>query len=297
MNNNYKSAFISIIGKPNVGKSTLLNSLLNEKIAITSPKVQTTRHLITGILNKDENQFIFIDTPGIHKPLHSLGKSMEQQTFSTLNDVDLIMWVVDRKFHFSDEIILNNLKKLNIPVCLVINKIDLFKSKSEIDEIILSFINRYNFDEVIPISAKDNTHLNHLINSLKKYLKEGPLYYPKDYITDQSDALRISELIREKILYHTKEEIPHSVFVKIENMTNNKDLKTLDINALVYVERNSQKGILIGKDGSLLKKIGKEARLEINKIFNLKSHLEIFVRVEKNWRNNPRIIKSQYEGN
>src|SRR5690554_1077336 len=267
MNNNFKSAFISIIGKPNVGKSTLLNSLLNEKVAITSPKVQTTRHLITGILNKENEQYIFIDTPGIHRPIHSLGKSMEKQTFNTLNEVDLIMWVVDRKFHFSDEIILNNLKKLNLPVYLVINKIDLFKSKSEIDEIILSFINLYNFDEVIPVSAKDKTHLSNLITLLSKSLKKGPQYYPTGYITDQSDSLRISELIREKILYHTKEEIPHSVFVKIENMSNNEELNTLDINALVYVERNSQKGILIGKDGSLLKKIGREARLEINKIF------------------------------
>lgn len=291
-----KSAFISIIGKPNVGKSTLLNHLLDEKVAITSPKVQTTRHRITGVLTKENNQYVFIDTPGIQKPMHSLGKTMEKLTLSSIGDADLILWVVDREYHKSDSVILNNLIKLKLPVILVINKIDLINKKTDIDTIILSFINLFNFDAIIPISATNSQNTDKLLESFDDYLIEGPHYFPKDYLTDQSDNTRISEIIREKILYHTKEEVPHSVFVIVEKKEFNEDENTLDINALIYVERDSQKGILIGKEGHLLKRVGRESRLEINKIFNIKSHLELFVRVEKNWRNNPRIIKKHYEG-
>ncbi|WP_025725204.1 GTPase Era [Acholeplasma granularum] len=285
-----KSGFIAIVGKPNVGKSTLLNALIGEKIAITSPKVQTTRFRITGILSENENQFVFIDTPGMHKPYHGLGKSMDKSASDALLDADLIMWVVDQSFKKTDELILNRIKDSGLPVILVINKIDELEKKSDIDQIIVSYLNKHEFNEIIPISAREQTHLVQLKNALSNYLIEGPHYYPSDYKTDQTDESRMSEIIRERILYYTEQEVPHSVAVMIESMKINSELKTLDVDALIIVERDSQKGILIGKNGEKLKRIGTEARKEINKIFELKVHLSLWVKVKKDWRNDPSTI-------
>ncbi len=285
-----KSGFITIVGKPNVGKSTLLNALIGQKIAITSPKVQTTRFRITGILNEDDNQFIFIDTPGMHKPIHSLGKRMDKTALDAMIDVDVILWVVDQKFQKSDEMILSRIETANVPTILVINKIDELDNKSAIDEIIISFMNKHRFEEIIPISAKEKTHFSQLKEAILKHMIEGPLFYPKDFVTDQSNDSRMSELIRERILYYTEQEVPHSVAVMIESMKTNPELNTLDVDALIIVERDSQKGILIGKAGEKLKRIGTEARKEMNQIFNLKVHLTLWVKVKKNWRNDPSTI-------
>ena len=285
-----KSGFIAIIGKPNVGKSTLINALVGEKIAIVSPKVQTTRFRITGILNEKDNQFVFIDTPGMHKPLHGLGKSMDRSAVDSLMDADVVMYVVDQKYKHSDKEILERIKEAGLPTVLVINKIDELPKKSDIDEIIVSFIQEHAFDEVIPISAKNSLHLTHLKEALEKYLFEGPFFYPTDYVTDQTDESRMSEIIRERILYYTEQEVPHSVAVMLESLKVNEELKTLDVDALIIVERDSQKGILIGKQGEKLKKIGTEARKEINKLFDLKIHLTLWVKVKKDWRNDPNTI-------
>lgn len=285
-----KSGFIAIIGKPNVGKSTLINALIGEKIAITSPKVQTTRFRITGILNEGDNQFVFIDTPGMHKPYHGLGKSMDKSASDALHDADIIMWVVDQTYRRTDEVILERVKLSKLPVILVINKIDALENKAEIDKIIISFLKVHEFSEVIPISALGQTHLTQLKSALTNYLMDGPHYYPDTYVTDQTDESRMTEIIRERILYYTEQEVPHSVAVMLESFKFNESLNTMDIDALIIVERDSQKGILIGKNGEKLKSIGSEARKEINKIFNMKVHLTLWVKVKKDWRNDPNTV-------
>ncbi|MBN3490065.1 GTPase Era [Acholeplasma equirhinis] len=285
-----KSGFITIVGKPNVGKSTLLNALIGEKIAITSPKVQTTRFRITGILTEEDAQFVFIDTPGMHKPIHGLGKLMDKSAENAMQDVDIICWVVDQPYRKSDEFILERIKNAGLPTILVINKIDELPSKGDIDKIIVSYLSKMEFESVVPISAKDKTHLEHLKKAVKEHLIEGPLFYPEDYITDQSQESRMGELIRERILYYTEQEVPHSVAVVIESMKHNEEIGTLDVDALIIVERDSQKGILIGKGGEKLKRIGTEARKAMNQIFDLKVHLTLWVKVQKDWRNNPNVI-------
>lgn len=285
-----KSGFIAIVGKPNVGKSTLLNALIGEKVAITSPKVQTTRFRITGILNDGDDQYVFIDTPGMHKPFHGLGKLMDKSASDALLDADAIMWVVDQTFKKSDQVILERIQQANLPTILVINKIDQLPKKSDIDKIIVSFLNVHNFVDIIPISALESTHLEHLKIALSKHLVQGPHYYPKDYITDQSDEARMTEIIRERILYYTEQEVPHSVAVVLESFQHFPDTNKMDIDALIIVERDSQKGILVGKNGEKLKKIGSEARKEINHIFKVKSHLSLWVKVKKNWRNDPNTV-------
>lgn len=285
-----KSGFIAIVGKPNVGKSTLLNTLIGEKVAITSPKVQTTRFRITGILNDGDDQYVFIDTPGMHKPFHGLGKLMDKSASDALLDADAIMWVVDQTFKKSDQVILERIQQANLPTILVINKIDQLPKKSDIDKIIVSFLNVHNFVDIIPISALESTHLEHLKIALSKHLVQGPHYYPKDYITDQSDEARMTEIIRERILYYTEQEVPHSVAVVLESFQHFPDTNKMDIDALIIVERDSQKGILVGKNGEKLKKIGSEARKEINHIFKVKSHLSLWVKVKKNWRNDPKTV-------
>lgn len=292
MNNSYKSGFIAIVGRPNVGKSTLINQIIGEKIAIMSPKPQTTRNKILGILTKDDYQMIFVDTPGMHKGKDLLNKTIDKVAVSSLKEVDICLFVVDSKKGLAEDQIISYFKNLDIPIFLVINKIDELKNKSEIDEIILSYITSFDYEGVIPLSAKKNTNINHLIDSLKPFLQEGPLYFPKEMITDQSENKMMTELIREKILFHTEQEVPHSVAVIIESLEENKQLKTIDVSALIIVERPTQKQILIGKNGEKMKKIGTEARLEINSLLDMKIHLSLWVKVKKDWRNRPNDLKA-----
>ena len=287
----FKSGFISIIGRPNVGKSTLLNTLMGTKIAITSPKPQTTRDRITGIINDENYQMIFVDTPGIHKGKHLLGKTINKIATNSIGDVDVILFVVDRKLNDTNKEVLHQLQKTTLPVILVINKIDELLSKTHIDEIITSFLGSYNFKAIIPISAKDKTHISYLKEAILESLPQGPKYYPSDYTTDQSETTLIKELIREKILYQAEQEVPHSVAVVIESLTFNSEYNTYDISAIIICERPTQKQILIGKAGSKLKEIGTQARKEINKILKTKIHLSLWIKVKKDWRNDPNELK------
>ncbi|CCV64163.1 GTP-binding protein [Alteracholeplasma palmae J233] len=287
----YRSGFITIAGRPNVGKSTLLNALMGQKIAITSPKPQTTRSRITGIINDEAYQMIFVDTPGMHEGKHLLGKTIDKLAVNSIQGVDVVLFVTDRHLGKSETKILNYFKAISTPVILVINKIDLLKSKIQTDEIILSYINAYPFKEVVPISAASVTNLDHLKEAIYKYLPEGPQYYPEEMVTDQTDNTLMAEIIREKILYHAQEEVPHSVAVVIESITPNEEYNTVDVTAIIIVERSTQKQILIGSKGEKIKKIGTAARRDINKTLDTKIHLSLWIKVKKDWRNNPNELK------
>jgi GTPase len=289
---NHKSGFIAIVGRPNVGKSTLLNAIIGEKIAIMSPKPQTTRNRILGVLTKENYQMVFVDTPGMHKGKDLLNKTIDKVAVSSIQDVDIVLFVVDTIKGAAEEHIINHFKYLKIPVFLVINKIDELKGKSGIDELILSYLGSYDFEGVIPISAKDKTFLDRLEETLVPYLEEGPLFFPKEMKSDQSEQKLMSELIREKILYHTEQEVPHAVAVVIESLEENVELNTVDVSALIIVERATQKQILIGKAGDKIKKIGTEARKEINHLLNTKIHLTLWVKIKKDWRNRPNDLKA-----
>jgi len=282
----YKSGFISIIGRPNVGKSTFLNHVIGQKIAIMSDKPQTTRNKIQGVLTQEDAQMIFIDTPGIHKPKHKLGDFMMKVATNTLREVDLILFMVNasEKFGRGEEFILEKLQSIKTPVFLVINKIDLIHP----DEL-LSFIddykNRYSFAEIVPISALQGNNVENLLTAIKKYLPAGPQYYPDDQVTDHPERFIISELIREKVLHLTHEEIPHSIAVVIDKIEREKGKDLVHVLATIIVERDSQKGIVIGKKGALLKEVGKRARLDIEHLLGSKVFLELWVKVQKDWRN------------
>lgn len=280
----YKSGFISIVGRPNAGKSTLLNALLDEKIAIISPKPQTTRNNIQGILTKDDAQFIFIDTPGVHKPKHELGRNMNKGVYSSLQDVDVIYLMVDATLSYGsgDEFLLDKLKNSNVPVFLILNKCDLL-SKEEILRKLMEWEKRFSFAELIPLSALTSKNLNELLDTTKKYMNEGVQFYPEDMKSDRSIDFRIRECIREKVLYKTQEEIPHSVAVVLENKE--EDENRVFLQAVVIVERDSQKGILIGKQATMIRAITLAAQKELKVMLNKKVDLELYVRVEKNWRN------------
>ncbi len=281
----YKSGFIAVIGRPNVGKSTLINKIIGQKIAIMSDKPQTTRSRIQCILTQNDAQFIFLDTPGIHKPKFKLGEYMLKAAEGTLKEVDAIFFVIDatEKFGGGEKYILERLNETSQPVILVINKIDLLE-REKILPLIAAYSERYNFAATVPISAADGTNIDELLNEAKKFLPEGPKYYPSDMVTDQPERLIISEIIREKILHVTEDEVPHAVAVDIEEITARKNNVTY-IRATIYVERDSQKGILIGKDGGLLKGVGKNARPEIEMLLGTKVFLDLWVKVKKDWRN------------
>lgn len=280
----FKSGFVSIIGRPNAGKSTLLNAIMQQKLAIISPKAQTTRNNIQGILTTEDSQIVFIDTPGIHKPQHELGRSLNKNAFVALSDVDLIFYMIDatQSFGGGDEFVLNNLKGREAPVFLLVNKTDLV-AKDKLMNILIEWQSRYDFKEIFPISALTSDNVKELIETSKNYLTEGPKYFPDEMVCDHDENFLISELIREKILYKTEEEIPHSVAVVLEKKVEKKD--TVIINALVIVERPSQKGIMIGKQGSMIKAIGIDARKDLELILGKKVFLELYIRVEKDWRN------------
>lgn len=285
----FKSGFITLIGRPNAGKSTLLNALLHEKVAIMSSKPQTTRDVVQGILSDEEAQLVFIDTPGVHKPQHELGRQMSRAALSSAYGVDVIYFLADGTSPYGrgDEFILNNIKEYGVPVFLLLTKIDLL-SKEELLATLTKWQDVYEFAEIIPISAKKENNLDTLIKVTKGYLKEGEPFYPIGQITDHSERFMCGEMIREKVLQLTEEEVPHSVFVVIDEMK--FDRNKCSIHASIVVERDSQKGIIIGKGGAMLKEIGLRARQDIEQMLGKKVYLELFVRVEKDWRNKNRTL-------
>ncbi len=292
MTTKHKAGFVAIVGRPNVGKSTLLNALIGVKAAITSPKPQTTRHRISGVITKPDYQLVFVDTPGMHKGKDLLNKTIDKIAVSSLKDVDAILFVVDRKKTAAESHIIQYFEKLMIPIYLVINKVDLLPSKAHIDELIVSYLGSYDFAGYFPVSAKDHVHLEHLTQALINIIPEGPQYFPADMKSDQSDNMMMSELVREKILYLTEQEVPHAVAVQIESLKDNPKQKTLDVSAIIVVERSSQKSILIGKNGEKIKAIGHSARKDINHYLNRKVHLTLWIKVKKDWRNRPQDLKA-----
>lgn len=281
-----KSGFVSIIGRPNVGKSTLINTLIGSKIAIVSEKPQTTRTRIQGILTSDEGQIVFIDTPGIHKPKHLLGEYMLKVSTRSFNEVDLIYYMTDasRPFGAGEQYIIEQLKSAQVPVFLLVNKIDLVGEQA-VKEFVKPFYNEMNFTELIPISAVQGTNLNTLLDKTFQYLVEGPQYYPEEDLTDQPVSFIVAELIREKALILTRDEVPHSLAVEVEEFKNQGAGKVY-VRAVIHTERDSQKGIIIGKNGQMLKKIGEQSRTDIEKMLDSSVYLDLWVKVKKNWRDN-----------
>ena len=286
-----RSGFIAIVGRPNVGKSTMMNKLIEEKVAIVSNKSGTTRDRIKGIVNKGENQYIFMDTPGIHKPRHLLGEHMTNVALETLKGVDAIMFLLDgtQEISTGDEFVNDHVKAVNTPVVLVINKIDKL-SDQEIQDKLLEIKEKLgDFDKIITIAAEYGIGMHKIYDELREYLTSDVWYYPEDMYTDISINKMIREIVREKLLFYTKDEIPHSIAIEIIDIDNTPKIARYDIN--IYVERDSQKGIIIGKDGNLLKKVGREARLEIENLLEKKVFLNLWVKVKKNWRKKKDFLK------
>ena len=283
-NAKHRSGFIAVIGRPNVGKSTLINTLIGQKIAIMSDKPQTTQNRILCILTEPDAQIVFLDTPGIHKPKHKLGEYMVKAAEGTLKEVDAILFVVDatEKMGPGEYYILERLQATRKPVILVVNKLDLIE-KEQVLPIISRYADKYPFVGVVPISAKAETNLDSLLTEVKKYLPEGPQYYPEDMVTDQPERLIVAELIREKVLQLTRDEVPHAVAVETDEMTTRPN-GDVYIRATIYVERDSQKGIIIGHQGIALKKVSMESRKALEKFFGKSVFLEVYVKVDKDWR-------------
>ena len=286
------SGFAAIVGRPNVGKSTLTNGLIGEKIAIMSDRPQTTRNKIMCILNTDNAQIMFLDTPGIHKPHHKLGEYMVRTAESTLKEVDVILFVIDvsEKRGAGENYILELLQKVKTPVILVANKIDKLQDKSKLFNIINEYTDLYNFAAVVPVSALEDKEFPGLVEEITKHLPEGPDYFPDDMITDQPERVIAAEMIREKVLLSTRDEVPHSIAVEVDEfkVRENEDVY---IRATIFVERDSQKGIVIGAKGSLLKKIGQQARRDIEALLGCKVFLELWVKVKADWRNKDKALK------
>jgi GTPase len=282
----FNSGFVALIGRPNVGKSTLMNTLIGEKAAIISEKPQTTRNQIRGILTTDDYQAVFIDTPGIHKPHHKLGERMVKIAVSTMREVDLIMFLVDADAGpgGGDEYILNKLREVDTPVILVINKSDLV-SEVTTGELLQHYLALFPFRDAVDVSALTGENREKLLELVVSKLPEGPCYYPADMITDQPERLIVAELIREKVLSLTREEVPHAVAVEIDSMRKRENSELVDIQANIYVERDSQKGIIIGKGGEMLKKVGQMARHDIEALLGSPVFLQLWVKVRRDWRN------------
>lgn len=289
---NFKSGFVTILGRPNVGKSTLMNHLIGEKLSIISNKPQTTRNTIQTILSRENYQIVFIDTPGIHRPRHKLGEYMVKSAQNTLNEVDLILFITtpEDEMGAGDRYILEQLRNVSTPVVLIINKVDTVK-KEAIAKTIDNYIKEFNFSEVIPISALNGENVDKLESIIVSKLPEGPEYFPKDMITDQPEKFIISEIIREKILVNLDEEVPHGTAVDVISVKENKETNKLEINATIYCEKDSHKAIIIGKGGQMMKRIGQSARRDIEKLLGNKVYLELWVKVKKDWRDSQSILK------
>lgn len=287
-----KVGFVSIVGRPNVGKSTLLNSILERHIAITSDKSGTTRNIIEGVYNDNDSQIIFVDTPGIHKPKHKLGNVLNKKAYAMTNDVDLILFLVDIKEGFGrgDEFILEKLKQEHTNVILVLTKVDKLKDKEVLLKEITKLKDLYDFKEIVPISSVKGTNINELIKTIKKYLREeDTLYFDKDYITNQPSSMIITELVREKVLRETEDEVPHSVTCYLEEYEEEDNIVNLGV--LIVVDRDNLKKIIIGRNGSMLKKIGTAARLDLEEYFNKKVYLRLYVKTIKNWRDREKYLQ------
>lgn len=285
MNEAFKSGFVALVGRPNVGKSTLMNHILGQKIAIMSDKAQTTRNKIHGIYTSDNEQIVFIDTPGIHKPKHKLGEMMTKQALATFNEVDIIMFMIDAEQGYGkgDQFIIDFLKSAESPVFLIVNKIDKVHP-DDLLPLIDEYRQRFAFAEVVPVSALRGQNVATLLKQIDAYLPNGPKYYPDDQVTDHPERFIVAELVREKILQLTRDEVPHSIAVVVEKMTREKGRGLVDIQASIIVERPSQKGIIIGRQGSMMKKIGSLARKDIEALLGSKVFLELWVKVQKDWR-------------
>ncbi|WP_195212062.1 GTPase Era [Lactobacillus paragasseri] len=287
----YKSGFVALIGRPNVGKSTLLNFLVGQKVAIMSPQPQTTRNKISGIYTDDQEQIVFIDTPGIHKPKNKLDDFMDKSSYSALDEVDVVLFMVEPEpAGKGDQYIAELLKKIKKPVFLVINKIDKVHP-DKLLSIIDSYKNLGDFAEIVPISASQGNNVSELIKTIAKYLPEGPQFYDADQLTDRPEYFIVAELIREQVLKLTHEEVLHATAVVVDRMRDHEGGK-LQIEATIYVERPGQKGIIIGKKGQMLKQIGIAARQEIEALLGEKVNLRLWVKVQKNWRSDPAFLKS-----
>ena len=287
----HKSGFVSIIGRPNVGKSTFVNRVIGHKIAIMSDKAQTTRNKIQGVMTRDDAQIIFIDTPGIHKPKHKLGDYMMRVAKNTLSEIDAIMFMVNvnEDIGRGDEYIMEMLKNVKTPIFLVLNKIDLVHPDTLMPKI-EQYQSYMDFTDILPISALEGLNVDHFIDVLKSFLPEGPKYYPDNQISDHPEQFVVSEIIREKILHLTSEEIPHAIGVNVDRMIK-EDEDRVRIEATIYVERDSQKGIVIGKGGKKLKEVGKRARRDIEMLLGSKVYLELWVKVQRDWRNKVNFIR------
>lgn len=290
----FKSGFVTIVGRPNVGKSTLSNRFAGEKISIISSKPQTTRNTIKTIINSEDSQIIFIDTPGIHKPKNKLGKYMVNHAENTLNEVDVVLFLTeatDAEPGAVDRYIMEQLIKLKTPVFLIINKIDLIK-KEQLFARISQYTSIMDFNAIIPISALNNEGTDIVLNEIKKLLPEGPKYFPDDMITDQPEKMIAAELIREKILELVLEEVPHGTGVEVISFKERSGRELVDIEANIYCEKETHKGILIGKEGKMLKKIGSLARVDIENLLGVKVFLQLWVKVKPDWRNSDNMLKT-----
>ncbi len=296
----FKSGFVSIIGRTNVGKSTLINSLTGEKVAITANKSQTTRNAIKGIINRENSQIIFIDTPGIHKPKTKLGNTMLETVWVSAPNSDVILFIIDatsQKIGTGDRIILDKIKELNKKTILIINKIDLIE-KQKLFKLIELYKDEYNFQAIIPISALNTENTEDILTEIEKILPEGPAYYNIDEYTDQTERQLVEEIIREKALKLLDEEVPHSIYVETQKMNLRKTTKKediYDIEATIYCIRESHKGIIIGKNGGMLKQIGMYARQDLEKMLQTKVNLKIWVKVKENWQDNESIVNNKFK--
>ncbi len=287
-----KSGFIAIVGRPNVGKSTLTNKIIGEKIAITSNKPQTTRYNINGIYNDDRGQLIFVDTPGIHKSANKLAKYMNKDALRSIKDVDAVLYIVEPSDFIGkgEQFILSALREITVPVILIINKMDTINPEKVLP-VIAAYKDEYDFEQIIPISAFNGDNVDSVLDAIFELMDEGPMYYDRDAITDQSTKSIVAEMIREKILYNMKDEIPHGVNVQIEKYHKREDKDIVDIDVVVVVEKDSHKGMIIGKGGSMLKRIGSSARRDIEEFIDSRVNLKIFVKVKKNWRDDEYLLK------
>lgn len=300
--NNTKSAFIAIVGRPNVGKSSIINSLLGQKVAIVSDKPQTTRTRIMGVLTQGEDQFVFVDTPGFHKPRNTLGENMMKAVGNGLSDVDAVMFVVEAapKFTFNKDNLpaaeielISEIKRRKLKAFLIINKVDLLEDKEELFEIITAYSSLYSFDSVIPVSALKKDGMDIIISEARPYLKNSPHYFSSDDVTDQSEKVMVAEMIREKLLRSLDKEVPHGIAVDIERFFERDTAEgepILEVEATIYCEKDTHKGIVIGKGGAMLKKIGIRARKDIEDFFGIRASVKLWVKVKEDWRNRQGLI-------